>query len=402
MNIRKMLKSAIFVTAIAACQPTLAQSTQPAARSTSQSTEEYYATGCDEILLHLTSHGDTIVLITGGRAADYHRFFDAGTGRYLFTRHPTNYTNAGTGSPGFFLYDSKGEDDPSLKTVVMRKNNDYGMDIYQRTAKGRAGKCIIKKAMLPVWISPNQRFIITKYGGVLDAEAGRLVVKERGERVRIVGYYDKITLSSDGLQAGFAQNDKGKILIMDLATGDLVRTLRAPSFIKFDSLNKSNTADKFELIALPDMKSFVVATSRTNFIPRGRAWLCRPDMETLALSSPDTEPEFKAISDSYDSYTNWTDKPSTPTTETTTIKAYGAKDEDKHESVSMYIKCSYCNGPGVNMQKNIDYNKTTTTYSSGAGSGSVNYRVTSTPVYNNYAQRTACSRCNGTGNIRRR
>ena len=380
----------------------LAQSTQPAAHSTSQSTEGYYATGWNEIKLHLTSHGDTIVLFTGGRAAYHDRFFDAGTGRYLFTRHPTNFNIAGTEYPGFFLYDSKGEDDPSLKTVVMRKNNDYGMDIYQRTAKGRAGKCIIKKAMLPVWISPNQRFIITKYGGVLDAEAGRLVVKERGERIRIVRYYDKITLSSDGLQAGFAQNDKGKILIMDLATGDLVRTLRAPSSIKFDSLDISGTADKFELIALPDMKSFVVATSRTNFTPKGRAWLCRPDMEPLALSSPDTDPEFKAISDSYDSYTNWTDKPSTPTTETKTIKAYGAKDEDKHEPVSMYIKCSDCNGSGVIMQKNIAYNKTTTTYSSGAGSGSVNYRVTSTPVYNNYAQRTNCSRCNGAGNIRKR
>ena len=39
----------------------LAQSTQPAARSTSQSTEEYYATGCDKITLHLTSHGDNLI-----------------------------------------------------------------------------------------------------------------------------------------------------------------------------------------------------------------------------------------------------------------------------------------------------------------------------------------------------
>lgn len=59
--------------------------------------------------------------------------------------------------------------------------------------------------------------------------------------------------------------------------------------------------------------------------------------------------------------------------------------------------CATCNGSGWEMTKGYLYNKTTREYSSGAGSGTVNYRVTSTPVYSNYESRQICSVCGGRG-----
>lgn len=63
-------------------------------------------------------------------------------------------------------------------------------------------------------------------------------------------------------------------------------------------------------------------------------------------------------------------------------------------------RCAACNGTGQVMQQNVAYTRSTREYSSGAGSGSVNYRVTSTPVYSNYAQPTTCRQCGGSGKRR--
>ncbi|MEJ7625604.1 MAG: hypothetical protein WKF35_01985 [Ferruginibacter sp.] len=59
--------------------------------------------------------------------------------------------------------------------------------------------------------------------------------------------------------------------------------------------------------------------------------------------------------------------------------------------------CKRCSGTGWEMSKGFMYNKTTREYSSGAGSNSTNYRVTSTPVYSNYETRAICSACGGKG-----
>ncbi len=356
--------------------------------------EDCFATGYHEITLKLTEHGDTIVLSTGGHAAYRDRFFDAATGRYLHTAYPTLYTIAGTASPGFGLYSTNANGELTLKTVMVKDSKNYGCDIFKINAQGKSGKRIGKQAMPPLLVSRDERFIITKEFVVIDATKGKEVVDIHAKL-----YHDNITLSSDRTHAAFVHNLAGEILIMDLTNGDIIRTLKAPNSIEYDTVYNSNKGNKIALIALPDMQSFVVAISKGVRGFEGNAWLCRPGQEPLPLCSPDIEQEKKEASDA-ESHSSWQNQSSTRTVPTTK-PVISTAEEGESRTSSAYTKCPDCNGTGNIMQKNVDYNKTTTSYSSGAGSGSVNYKVTSTPVYNNYAQRTICSRCKGSGRLKK-
>ncbi|MEJ7625605.1 MAG: hypothetical protein WKF35_01990 [Ferruginibacter sp.] len=254
-------------------------------------------------------------------------------------------------------------------------------------------------------ISPFGDVALVKFAGrsaAIFAPGGRLLWNAPEKVSVIFDHFDGVgnmVIKQDPLTS----TEKSSISVHSAATGEVVTRYQIPG-------THSNT--KMGLVEQMELVSHISATPDGNFA----ITLHQPETGKLMLSLTDDE-ATKAFAKQYKADAEFfaiQNAERKAAAQRSQQEAYNQSVADHNRAYNRDVAarsggqnaadpnaCKPCGGSGWVMTKGFMYNKTTREYSSGAGSSSTNYRVTSTPVYSNYESRAICSACGGKGKSRR-
>lgn len=302
---------------------------------------------------------------------------------------------------GYFFEPVRG----ALLTIHNRKKGGYTITLHRpgKREKDFYNDNFIIGENLPT--SPDGRYAVSERNMIFDLEEGRMI--EFKEQHSATGKAVFVGFRGSNTEFYATENAEG-IVTYSCATGKRLSIIPIPADLP--------RIEGFEVVPAPNGEDFLYYMNFRNSIVAGLAYWVH-DGKGTSFCDPLWEKERTA---NYASLINELGKQATREAEYEREKAQkeaqwerdrlateAARPKGAQQGTNgaanggpVNTKCVACSGTGQVMQKNVSYYKSTRDYSSGAGSSSTNYRVTTTPVYSNYAQPTTCRECGGSGRRR--